>query len=161
MGDRDVDHPELGELTAEERAAYRRAFRARRTVRDGLGEVSTLIAAAVLFFLLLTASLGLALAAWMLIRRWTGSPLTFPGGVFTAMLGALSIGLAIQGTAYFLWRHRELEDRRRFLVHLFEARARCPSCGYELAGAAQLPGRPGVVRCPECGLVNPAAARAG
>lgn len=47
---------------------------------------------------------------------------------------------------------------REKLVHRFLSRRhpRCASCNYDLSGASPLPARPAVLRCPECGLINPA-----
>lgn len=151
----DVDTPALEALTPEERADYLRQFRTGRKLRDGLTRLSTGLAAIILFCMLFACGAIVPFALWMMADRWLGSPLGYPGGVVAAILLAACAGLAIWGTAYFLERHRELEQRRRVLVHLYERSPECPSCRYDLSGAAELPARPGVVRCPECGLVNP------
>ncbi len=141
--------PRVRPLTDEEVAALAdvafRRFGARSTQSERL------VAALMLVILL---PLGLWMTAWMWVpilgavydRFGTAGPVVVIIGLPIAGLLLLRL-LVVTDRVEMLRVTGLLEDDRGF--------SHCLDCGYKLDGLAHIDDRPGVVRCPECGLVNP------
>ncbi|MCC6678464.1 MAG: hypothetical protein IT436_15120 [Phycisphaerales bacterium] len=150
-----ADLLELEDLTREERRRWARAVLARHPVRGASSALSTGLASLTLFLLFCCAGALIVALVWFVAGSWIGSPFAYPGNMIVAAVIAVCIGLSIWTTAYFTTRHRDVEARQRLAARLY-IRPACAGCDYDLSAVEPLPGRPSVIRCPECGLINPA-----
>lgn len=148
--------PELAALSTEERRCWAVAAEARSTVRDLGAHLNTLAATAVFLVVCFTAFalVGLVVIVGIELKPegdGRGLSLTI------ALMGAAAvIGSFILTTGSYR-RLRVVDGRSVMLEHLHQRRPTCVGCNDDLSGAGELPARPGVVRCPECGYINPRA----
>ncbi|MCC6678463.1 MAG: hypothetical protein IT436_15115 [Phycisphaerales bacterium] len=150
------DLPQLAALTPQERARFVHAMRARHPALRAASRFWSLMAGMLFFFTILCGIATLILMVWLAAEHLLGSPFDFPGSTIALIAIAVAAGLAIRLTAGFAARVRALDQRRRTLVYLHTRARYCGACGYDLTGAAPADHREGVIRCPECGLINPA-----
>lgn len=143
--------PELEPLTGPELSEYIRLFR-----------VSYARSKRVTGFTLTVFGIAMGIVgfgAFVLI----GIPMIFILIEWSLIGGTLTVGAVLAGFVYVLIRHviidgsraRVRNYERALRLRVAQSPALCMRCGYGLTGVAPVADRPGIVRCPECGLVNP------
>lgn len=153
---RDEDLADIAALSPEERREWVRALSARPSVSRAASSLFTALHGMILFWLSFFAAVLMTLLLWLIADLFFGVVDLLPPALRAMMFFAPPIFFSIWMSLRLSARLSRLERRRRMLAHLHRPSPACARCGYDLSGAAPLPERPAVTRCPECALVNPA-----
>lgn len=140
-----AEFPELKPLSPDELRAYLAAFHARRVAPNVAIAVGSLVLGAMTCITVGTVVAMILSASLRATRGFDREGLVVAGSVIAAVLG----------TIWTVRRYRR-HIRTSSLIIQIRGVTRCAGCRYDIRGVEPLDSRPGVVRCPECGLVNPA-----
>lgn len=145
-----AEFPELARLSKDEFAMYLAAFGRRRAAAGCASAIGVLVLGAMV--------LVVSLAALVVFATVTYDMVDPKNDAVSGSMIALSIigvpGLSLWWTWLIVRRYLKHMEIGLWTAHL-RGTTTCAGCGYDCAGVNPIDGRPGVIRCPECALVNP------
>lgn len=150
------DLPQFAALSSDERQEWARALSARPSLSRAASRLSTALSAVILFALSFFACVLVTFLIWLIADLYLGVGEFLPPALRALAFFTPPIIFSLWVSLRLSARLNSLDRRRHRLAHLRGPVPTCARCGYNLSGAAALPARPGVLRCPECALINPA-----